>query len=197
MTTIDGIPCTIRSRRIQDAIRRVFAGIQRHPRDWARLRRHVQRIEWLPKGEDSVGDGRWWPDVAHHAGDDDVVLHLFRTRGCVQLSRRVCRMPNDHVLGILAHEYGHAVTRASDWSAREGDGISSHGWILEMCADKYAFKWGFEKKVRALPPRPLHHSVLPGEVVWVDDRAFRVDRHFIIRAYPRLDGQAPAVPGLP
>jgi hypothetical protein len=40
MTTIDGgIPCTIRSQRIRDAIRQVFAAIQRHPRDWARLRR--------------------------------------------------------------------------------------------------------------------------------------------------------------
>jgi hypothetical protein len=199
--TINGIPCTIESHRIQDAIRQVFAAIQRHPRDWARLRRRVQRIGWLPadKGHEAVG---WW------LPDEDDVRRLnaqvtpdtprlwwrqgeggWFARGWIGLSRPLtAELPDVNLIALVAHECGHAVARLREFTARD-TGLFAE-WANEACADRLAFRWGFEAEIRADAPtrRLSHHGVLPGEVVCVGDKAFRLDRHFCIRPCPRRDG---------
>jgi hypothetical protein len=107
------------------------------------------------------------------------------------------RLSADRLVAFIAHECGHAVTRMRDFHVRD-NGLFAE-WARESCADRLAFRWGFEREIRAdAPTRALgHHGALPGQVVWVRDKAFRLDRHFIIRPYPQLDGQAPAVAGLP
>jgi hypothetical protein len=162
--TIDGVPCTIESRRIQDAIRQVFAAIQRHPRDWARLRRRVQRVSWLPTEKERTAVG-WW------ILDDDDVRRLnaqvtpdtprrwwrqgegdWFARGWIGLSRPLtARLSAEHLVALVAHECGHAVARMRDFHVR--DGLDAE-WANEACADRLAFRWGFEREIRAETPPP-------------------------------------------
>jgi hypothetical protein len=162
--TIDGIPCTIRSRKVEAAIRTVFAAIQRHPRDWNRLRTRLLGIDWLPREEGRDGTmGEW---VADADFDYPGTEEHFRTRGEIWLSRTLARYPLDRVIATVAHECGHVATRWRDFDARERVSGDSE-WSSELCADMYAFRWGFEQQIRADGPhRALgHHCAPPGEVL--------------------------------
>jgi hypothetical protein len=130
----------------------------------------------------------WW-----RQGEGD-----WFARGWIGLSRPLtARLSAEQLVALLAHECGHVAARLRDFHVRD-TGLYAE-WASEACADRLAFRWGFEREIRAdAPHRSLgHHGVLPGEVVWVGDKAFRVDRHFIIRPCPRFDGQAPALAGPP
>jgi hypothetical protein len=117
----------------------------------------------------------------------------YLARGWIALAHRSIRLPNEHLIALLAHECGHAVTRARDFDARRRYGDEE--WASEMCADMYAFRWGFESQVRAQAPfrKIAHHAALPGQTIWDGDYAFRVDRRFFLRRCPRLDGPPESV----
>src|SRR5262249_6396565 len=108
-------------------------------------------------------------------------------RGRLMLSRRASRLPAMRRVALIAHECGHVVTRARDFDARERRGEAE--WASEMCADMYAFRWGFEKQIRehATSRRIGHHDAVPGETIWDGGFAYRVDGRFFLRPCPSLD----------
>ncbi|MCC7542328.1 MAG: hypothetical protein IT379_39285 [Deltaproteobacteria bacterium] len=114
------------------------------------------------------------------------------------LSRELAGLPLSQMVAVVAHECGHAVTRESEFTKR--DGISSE-WASELCADYHAFRWGFEKEIRAHAPfRSLaHHACLPGETISEAGREWRVDRWFHFRPVAgrreALPAPRPALPG--
>jgi len=199
------IPCEIRSERVRRAISEVFAAIQRHPRDWARLCRRVQQIGWLPETDDTTV-GQWCVDREHVVQlctetEQNPRLwprqgtETFLARGWIGLARRAARLPADHLRAIVAHECGHSVTRARDVEVRARRS-PVEGWASELSADMYAFRWGFEREVRAQQPSrpPAHHAVLPGEIIWDDNTAYRVDRRFFLRRCSQKDGARESAP---
>lgn len=198
---IDGVECEIRSVKVQRSLHTVFKAIQRHPRDWRRLCRRVQRVVWHP--DPSQGTFAEWiidpedegrlrteternPRLWGRQGSEE-----YLALGWIGLAPGAARYPASKLLSTLAHECGHAVTRYIDFAARER--VSRDGeWASELCADMYAFRWGFEREIRASAPlRNLaHHAVLPGETLWCNGKAFRVDRRFFLRRAPRHDEDA-------
>ena len=190
---------------MQRAVAELSAAIQRRrPRDWARLCHRVQRISWLPEGDSSTL-GEWFLDPEHL-----VQLHTeteqnprlgprqgsekFLARGWIGLTHRAAELPADHLLAVVAHECGHVVTRVRDVEVRAR--LSPvEGWATEMCADMYAFRWGFEREVWAhQASRALaHHAALPGQIIWDDNAAYRVDRRFFLGRCPRKDAVSKSV----
>jgi hypothetical protein len=157
VTTNAGIPCAIGSRRVHQALRTVFAAIERHPRDWRRLQRRLIGVEWLETDDGPFG-GEWRIDPDHHrALCDETRVHprlwarqggeSYLARGTIGLDRVTVRATRDQLIALVAHECGHAVTRARDFAARER--TSDAEWASELCADLYAFRWGFEREIRA------------------------------------------------
>jgi len=189
---IHGIGCTIGSARVRRAIARVLRAVRRHPRDWARLRRRVRAFRYLAT-EDDMTAGQWIGDPADELRlrprpDDPGTWarqgqegHLGA--GWIELSRRAARLPWPRLVALVAHECGHAVTRAREFDQRSG---LIDEWASELCADRHAFRWGFEREVRADAPHRFfgHHAALPGELIWLNDEAFTVDRHFYLRRWP-------------
>jgi hypothetical protein len=93
--------------------------------------------------------------------------------------------------GMAAHGLGHACTRRDDFLKRATHGAATGAWALELCADLYAYKWGFGRAVAAsragrdwrfnlaAPGRamtfPLVYNNVPVTVT------ARVTRHFYLR----------------
>lgn len=70
------------------------------------------------------------------------------------------------MIGLLAHELGHACTTREDLDRRcAPDGE----WASELSADWYAYKWGFGRFIsRARRTRQWsHHGPTPG--MWIED----------------------------
>ena len=86
--------------------------------------------------------GRWrtkaeWPD--------------FNVEGVVEFSEH-----DPHPVALVAHELGHACAREEDLEARD-NGVA-FTWALEMCADSYAYKWGFGREIaRDRKRRDMRH----------------------------------------
>ena len=60
---IDAVPCDIPDRRVRLAIARVFTAIRSYPRDWSRLRRRLQAIEYFEVGSATDATlGEWIVD---------------------------------------------------------------------------------------------------------------------------------------
>lgn len=205
---IDGIPCDIRSPRVQNALHKVFTAIQRHPRDWRRLCRRVRVVVWHPTAsEGTLGEWVVDPeDCARLRVETTSTPRLRRRQGTeeylatgqIMLARTAARFPESKLVATLAHECGHAVTRARDFDVRERVSTEPE-WSNEMCADMYAFRWGFERQIRqyAKSRRLSHHAVLPGETIWGDGgKAYRADRRFFLRRVPRHD-EKEGRPGTP
>jgi len=115
----------------------------------------------------------------------------YLASGWIELSRRAARFSLPRLVALIAHECGHAVTRAGEFEKREGRGGDSE-WASELCADRHAFRWGFERETRANARHRsfAHHAVLPGEMIWLKGVAFTVDRHFYLRRRPAADRPA-------
>lgn len=201
----DAIACEICSEPVQRALAEVSAAIQaRRPRDWRRLCHRVQRISWLPEDDGSTL-GEWFLDREYvaqlrverkqkpgfGADDESDEREEFLARGWIGLSPRVTQLPPNVLRAVVAHEFGHAVTRPGDIEAREV-AFGDAEWATEACADMYAFRWGFEEDIRAAPAfRDVgHHGALPGEVVqWDGGPAYRVDRYFFPRRLTCRDSE--------
>ena len=200
MMAVEGIPCTIDEPALCQALRFVLSLIRlRAPRDWHRLRRRVRVIEWLPTADLEEGGhlGAWSVDPW---GDDP--FGYYTTTGVVQLPQKIpAHFVGDQavrgIIGMIAHELGHAVTRPRDVSAhaslyheRRLEGVyGDKRWILELCASMYAVRWGFETETRAMAAVGLD-VILPGHVLWLGRparTAYRVNHRFFLHRCPRRD----------
>ena len=113
---------------------------------------------------------------------------MLPSPGTVKLSRSASKLGWSDLIAIIAHECGHAITREREFEKR--DGVSSE-WASELCADFHAFRWGFEKQIRAHAHQRsvAHHCVLPGEVISMESslgsQSWKVDRNFYLRPLRR------------
>jgi hypothetical protein len=203
---IYGIPCDIPNKRVRTAIKRVLKAIRRNPRDWARIRRRVQRFSFCDASEDEATCGQWCvnPADAQRMGPQAGKPATWgRPDGCylapgvIRLTPTECRRSLDSLVATVAHECGHAAVREREVASRQRVRRDSE-WASEMSADYYAFKWGFEKQIRARSPsrRVGHHGGLPGDILRLgappDEHYVKVDRHFYVRPirYPQEQFEA-------
>ena len=158
LPTIYGIPSSLKSRRLRGAIRLVLARIRRRaPEDFERIWARVREFTVLPEPLEAQGfAGRWIPDGSWG--------ELFTARGLIALTDRP-----GNPMAIVAHELGHACTRKED-AERRAVTLPGSRWAIEMCADYYAYKWGFGRHIaraRKAQDRQLR-SPAPGETVLVE-----------------------------
>jgi hypothetical protein len=86
-------------------------------------------------------------------------------------------------VAVLAHQLGHVTTRPDDYERREGFDAR---WAWEMCADYYAYKWGFGREIREHRRRrdPAHRGPAPGWLFFIGAGEggavgrFRLNRRF-------------------
>lgn len=181
---IYGIPCRVRSPAVRRAIRIVLGQIrQRAHEDFDRIRRKVRGF--LPESKREVARGivgawkkqlrrprRSTPEMPEESSE-------FDCPGWIALSEED-RRP----LATVAHELGHACTREEDFFRREG---GDWEWTSELCADFYAYKWGFGREIaREKRHRRLaHHGPGRGEVVIIGSgpalSRYKVTRRFYLR----------------
>jgi len=177
--TIYGIPCSVKSDELRQAIRIVLRQIrQRAPEDFRRIQARVRRfVPWSckEKSEGNLG------------GSFRQAPYDFETPSVVKLSEGTPLS-----ISIIAHELGHACTREDDWLQRL-DALGAWDEFIdgagELCANYYAYKWGFGRRVgqerRFLTT--AHQRLAPGSFFTVGPdgrgmiRSYRIDRRFRIR----------------
>ncbi len=189
--SIAGIPCRIQSRDIRHAIRTVLSGVrQRHPKHYARLVERVRAIRWLPNSQDRTV-GRWDSKATLYDKDGRWV-----EEGIVYLSRELARGPRWKIVAVVAHEFGHACTTEADVRRRH---CPKRKWAYELCADWYAYQWGFGSELRQyMPSRDMkHHLAGPGTEFQVGERRYQITRHFVCRRcrWPQKARQSHATTG--
>ncbi|MGH7278764.1 MAG: hypothetical protein ACREJG_08755 [Candidatus Rokuibacteriota bacterium] len=130
---IGGIPCAVQSPDVRRAIRGVLEQIRkRAPDDFTRLRRRVLRFA-PPTARSARGvQSVWRPSRARRRKTDPDPC------GVVEIVEH-CPAP----VAIVAHELGHACTRRDDFARREASASGDGALASELCADYYAYKWGF------------------------------------------------------
>lgn len=178
MTPILGIPSSLGRGQLRGAVRAVLAQIEsRDPTDLERIRRRVKEIRplfgrWREEGTLGV----WVADEGGIGNFD------FTSTGVVGLALDL----HDPV-AVVAHEFGHVCTQEEDFLKREAAGSE---WASELCADYYAYKWGFGRIIARQRPRRefSHHGPTPGQEVTIEHSAgdrilyrYRVTRSFMIR----------------
>jgi hypothetical protein len=141
----------------------------RAPKDLARLRGRVRRFAPLPRSERRRRiPGRFF----QHS-------HDFESPGVVQIDAS-----NPALVALVAHELGHACTREEQFDRRTPD--NDEEWASEMCADYYAYKWGFGRAIAARRRRRelAHHGPTPRQEFTLesgeDVARYRVTRRFYI-----------------
>lgn len=91
-------------------------------------------------------------------------------------------LPLKVIPGVVAHEFGHAVTRYEDLARR---GPVCEEWRSELTADWYAYRWGFGREIatRRKSRDSLHHGPGPGgtfeEYINGEVYHYRVSRSFV------------------
>jgi hypothetical protein len=177
--TIYGIPCSLKSDELRQAIRIVLRQIrQRAPEDFRRIQVRVRRFAPWSYKEKSEGNLR---------GSFRQAPYDFETPGVVNFPEGT-----PLAISIIAHELGHACTREKDWLERR-DALGAWDEFIdgagELCANYYAYKWGFGRRVgkerRFLTS--AHRRLAPGSFFTVGPdgrgviRRYRIDRRFRIR----------------
>jgi len=95
--------------------------------------------------------------------------------------------PRAGLVGILVHEFGHAVSTQDDIMVRSRLGEE---WGDELAADHYAAKWGFGRLIGSLRSDrcAAHHGPGPGEKVVVGFGKHRIAWHVTDDRVPICDG---------
>lgn len=152
---IYGIPCRVKSPKLRRVIHIVLRQIRsRAPKDFRRIRRRV--CEFTSPRQEGIKA----QFVPLEAGQE----HLGR--GVIELSEAI-----KHPVAIVAHELGHACVCEDDFYERiHGTEVEyfqlADEWVNELCADYYAYKWGFGRHIgqhrRVREWR--HHGLAPGKI---------------------------------
>ena len=211
---LEGIVCSIEAPGIQGAIEQILRQIrQRKPRDYDRLASRILEIMWLSREDEAKGIKGGWrsrgeiepPDVIpDFVIADERELETNRKlrqqyqeglRGVIGLARACSSLARWQIIALVAHEFGHACTNYEDIEPRNSpyfDGFDADEWSLELCADMYAYRWGFGREMRrAISSRdPIHHLTGPGGIIQIDDRLYRISRHFVCHPAGRADSQS-------
>jgi hypothetical protein len=136
---IDGIRCTVKSPDVRRAVRVVLEQIRkRAPDDFARLRKRVRGFVPLPTAAGTGAQAIWRPAGRARAGRR---LDPNAT-GTIKISE-TCTA----AVAIVAHQLGHACTRREDFDPRCASAGGDAAVADELCADYYAYRWGFGRDV--------------------------------------------------
>ena len=138
--------------------------------DFRWIQHRVTEIRWLPRDEEDTC-------LARYGGTVLETTERWQYQGPVHVSRDLARQDDLFILGVLAHELGHAATRYEDYEARSVDAERSR----ELCADYYAdVRWGFHSPIRRVQQfySHAHHCVSPGETVILGDKWRRVTKDY-------------------
>jgi hypothetical protein len=134
------------------------------PDDALRLSQRISEIIPLEKSYENIDIcGRWGEDIIDR--NNDVISGILELR-----SSELLGISKFEFLGIIAHEFGHAVSRHNEIEDRTRYGYLLE-WASEATADYYAYKWGFKESIiLLLQNRKLsHHGILPGMEVTIGD----------------------------
>ena len=125
----------------------------RYPEDFERIRTRVRKILPLSRECRQQGDIGWWK-----AGD----INDRTSTGVIMLASDPL-----HIISTVAHEFGHVCTRDADVAKR----YINDEWTSEMCADYYAYKWGFGRSIARHRPYRVssHHGPVPGHYKLTSD----------------------------
>ena len=187
MKEVCGIPCYLRKQLSIDALRTVLHQVENKcSRDFQDLQRLVREVSPFNKKElatDPGTCGQWFEDCPNFEDPTSWGYGIDRTPGRLKLNENDLSV--DCLVGVIAHELGHAATRQEDRS-RRGD-VFKDEWREEFAADWYAYKWGFGREVamtRKSRDWP-HHGVAPGKTFEVDNDGKRyfyyLSRNFVCR----------------
>ena len=200
--TIYGIPCRVNSPVLRDAIRAVLRRIrERAPKDFSRICSLVRRI--VPLSSKAAADGtvaevkRLYPPSLRRLtqkqnqsqADWDEMIRLedeFEHPAVIHILE-----DSSDPIATIAHEFGHLCTREKDFRRRdEAAGVEAE-LASEMCADYYAYKWGFGPEIARTRRwrRLAHHGPAPRTMVTLGypgiqgtrTVTFRVTRNFYLR----------------
>lgn len=200
--TICGIPCWVKSPVLRTAIQAVLRRIrQRAPKDFSRICSLVCRIR--PLSSKAAVDGtvaevkrlvppslvRLKKKQNMSQADWDEIIRLqdeFEHPAVIYILE-----DSSDPISTIAHELGHVCTREEDFRRRDEVAGGDAEWASEMCADYYAYKWGFGREIaRARRRRRLaHHGPAPRTMVTLGypgiqgsrTVTFRVTRNFYLR----------------
>ncbi len=182
---VHGVPCNLKSWQVRHAIEKVLNRLKKKfPKDYKRIRSRVEYFSALSKLEMRDGtEGHWkardvdektfWQNSAFYFDPDN-------NPGEVLLKDAV----HKNAIANVAHELGHVCTREKDRQRRRN--LFNSEWISEMCADYYAYKWGFGRQIeRGRKTRDFrHHGPGPGDVV----AGYRVTKNFFLRVLSKKKG---------
>jgi hypothetical protein len=208
-----GIRCTIKSPNLQRAIRLVLRQIrERAPQDFKRIRVRVRKVASYT-GQRREFDKQLGRHIlivdagiamVEPRGDGAVTIHPMPIMGQAcrlsgdtddfdgpvvvklrELFRDDVAEPNQRaMMATIAHEFGHVCTREGDFHKRLL-GYDDRSLIDELCADIYAYKWGFGRYIArdrgAFSQRPgsTFTAGPPGSI-----RRYRVTRSFRVHRKP-------------
>ena len=110
---------------------------------------------------------------------DMPLAHYDDTARKISIRRSVVEGDDKTFLeAILAHELGHACTKPND---TQRCNCPVEKWSRELCANRYAFEWGFAKQIRSLGKETDWYRHLPGVEYYRvrRERWYRVSQDFV------------------
>lgn len=144
------IPCSIESKPLCETVAMVLRQIrQRAPDDFM----HLQN---LVSGFAPLRNSQLERVRARFEGHGKCPELDFSAPGEVRIREGIA-----DAVAVVAHELGHACTREDDFEDRLNNPLGE-ACALELCANYYAFKWGFEEQITRADRDVLHQGPLPG-----------------------------------
>lgn len=172
-TKIKGIICTLKSPVAVRLVEKFLNEIAKnYPKDFQKIRSKTTHIVRVPKkdmknrilGQVVRNDGvREWAEFA---------------KVSVRIDESI--KDKEHLLVVVAHEFGHVCTTEFDMLRRCAP---VEEFASEAAADWYAYKWGYGKISRKINVKHerdlLHNGCLPGGTCEENSIEYRLTRNFV------------------
>jgi hypothetical protein len=174
-TKIKGIICTLKNPVAVRLVEKFLNEIAKnYPKDFQKIRSKTTHIVRVPKKD--MKDGTSGQVVRN----DGVREWAEFAKVSVRIDESI--KDKEHLLVVVAHEFGHVCTTEFDMLRRCAPVEEYAG---EAAADWYAYKWGYGKisrKINVKYPRVLlHHGCMPGETCEENSIEYRLTRNFVYR----------------
>ena len=175
-TKIKGIICTLKCPVAVRLVEKFLNEIAKnYPKDFQKIRSKTTHIVRVPKKD--IKDGTTGQVVRN----DGVRPWAEFAKVSVRIDESI--KDKEHLLVVIAHEFGHVCTTESDMLRRCAP---VEEYASEASADWYAYKWGYggiSRKINVKYPRDLlHHSCLPGGTCEENSIEYRLTRNFVYRS---------------